>query len=145
MPHANLFCNNSECTIVEHLHGPMRHASRDPSRDAWVALQQVSVQTAELPPKPTPAHSVYFIQAGSNGPIKIGYSSNVAKRIETLQTGNAISLRLLASFSHPQAPNIERTLHEMFGDLRMEGEWFRYDARIVNLIDMWRLFSILAS
>jgi len=30
---------------------------------------------------------LYFIQAGENGPIKIGVTDNIEKRLVTLQTG----------------------------------------------------------
>lgn len=78
---------------------------------------------------------VYFVQAGdARGPIKIGYSRNVEKRIESLQTGNHLPIRLLAKIDHPNAPDIERGLHAEFADIRLEGEWFRADERITSVI-----------
>lgn len=84
-------------------------------------------------------HYVYFVQAGDeHGPIKIGNSADVEKRIQSLQTGNHLSLRTLSKFdliAPHLAADFERSLHVAFGDLRMEGEWFKHDARILNLIE----------
>jgi hypothetical protein len=44
---------------------------------------------------------IYFIQAGMNGPIKIGFSDNVPNRLAALQTSNYEKLHLLASLQAP--------------------------------------------
>lgn len=86
--------------------------------------------------------NVYFVQAGDErGPIKIGISGDVAKRVSSIQTGNPQPCRLLASFEHKNAVDVERRLHDTFSDLRMEGEWFTYDERISDVIDAWRFIE----
>lgn len=83
--------------------------------------------------------SVYFAQAGdARGAIKIGISGDVKKRLESLQTGNHLPIRLLASFEHAHAARIESELHALFADCRLEGEWFRCDDRIFEAIQAWR-------
>jgi hypothetical protein len=66
---------------------------------------------------------VYFIQAGEDGPIKIGWSSDVEKRIAQLQTANAHKLILLGTI--PGSLQDESAIHAMFDHLRLEAEWFR--------------------
>lgn len=79
--------------------------------------------------------SVYFVQAGdSNGPIKIGYSSDVAKRVASLRTGNHLPITLLVEFKHANAPALEKRLHEMFAADRLEGEWFNPSPDLVRFI-----------
>ena len=74
---------------------------------------------------------VYFIQRESGGPIKIGYTkSNAKSRMRSLQTAHAEKLVLLATSDR----HAEKDLHERFADLRLHGEWFRADVRLLAWI-----------
>lgn len=66
---------------------------------------------------------VYFIQAGPGGPIKIGWSQEVDRRIAELQTANARKLILLGTV--PGTLETEASLHVQFSHLRLEAEWFQ--------------------
>jgi hypothetical protein len=68
---------------------------------------------------------VYFVQAGEDGPIKIGWSQHLDHRKASLQTANAHKLRVLGTV--PGTRRREAALHAQFAHLRMEGgeEWFR--------------------
>lgn len=82
---------------------------------------------------------VYFIRAGNNGPIKIGVADNVEKRVETLQTGNAVELIVIAVIkcsSRSAAFNKEAAFHKMFASKRIRGEWFRGGIRINQLSEL---------
>lgn len=73
---------------------------------------------------------VYGIQAGDNGPIKIGESADVLKRIRSLRTGHHEALRIV--YFDWQADRvtrkaIERRLHQQFRGRRLRGEWFSAD------------------
>ena len=46
---------------------------------------------------------VYFIQAGEDGPIKIGYAANVQRRIAALRTACPTELRELGYIDGDQA------------------------------------------
>lgn len=89
-------------------------------------------------PRPTPApqyeqvFSVYFIQAGDGGPIKIGCSCNVAMRLSVLQIGNAEPLRTLCTM--PGAFAEEHRLHARFKADNIGGEWFRPSADLMAFI-----------
>lgn len=81
---------------------------------------------------------VYFVQAGDEfGPVKIGITNNIKKRLEMLQTGSPVKLRCLSLIdfeSEPRAREAESSLHEMFDDLRLEGEWFEWHDDFVDLL-----------
>ncbi len=66
--------------------------------------------------------SIYFIQAVTGGPIKIGYSAYVVGRVRELQTGSATRLTVLCLETGTRAS--ERALHNAFAADAMEGEWF---------------------
>jgi len=65
---------------------------------------------------------IYFIQMGEIGPIKIGFTKDVKKRLFFLQTATPYSLRLLCVF--PGNEEMEREIHTCLGDIRLRGEWF---------------------
>ncbi|MGD9613766.1 MAG: GIY-YIG nuclease family protein [Alphaproteobacteria bacterium] len=65
---------------------------------------------------------VYFIQAGEDGPIKIGFASDVRKRLRNLRTAAPIPLIPLGYIEGDK--KTERRLHAQFQDLRRFGEWF---------------------
>jgi hypothetical protein len=71
----------------------------------------------------TPRRSLYFIQEGDRGPIKIGIAHEVDVRLSGLQTGNPRPLRLLLSCPVPEGT--EARLHERLARHCIRGEWFR--------------------
>ena len=55
--------------------------------------------------------TVYFIQSGEGGPVKIGHTNgDVKRRLEALQTGNPAPLKLLLSIDGGR--DIERIFHK---------------------------------
>lgn len=75
---------------------------------------------------------VYFVSAGVGGPIKIGWSQDVGRRIHELQTANAHKLVLLATLKGTLAD--EARVHSVFRHLRMEAEWFENTPEILQFI-----------
>ena len=71
---------------------------------------------------------VYFVQSGGDGPIKIGWTQDLDRRIGELQTANAHPLRLIGYL--PGSMRDEGAMHARFGHLRMEAEWFRNSPEI---------------
>lgn len=66
---------------------------------------------------------VYFIQSGrKNGPIKIGYTNQIDKRLGYMQSGNPYELVLLGSV--PGDRDLETSFHRWFEPWRIRGEWF---------------------
>jgi hypothetical protein len=78
--------------------------------------------------------SVYFIQSGPNGPIKIGFTNDSAKsRLRVMQTGNPMRLRLLLQIEGDE--RLEAGLHQHFSDSRVRGEWFHPVSSLLELIE----------
>lgn len=65
---------------------------------------------------------IYFLQSGSDGPVKIGLSSRPGRRAPELQTGNP--RELLLRHVVPGDRSVEKQLHNRFEPARIRGEWF---------------------
>lgn len=71
-----------------------------------------------------PVHQVYFICSPSQpgSPIKIGFTTDLKKRLKSLQTGSPNKLEVLAVVA--ACVTQERAYHERFAAHRLNGEWF---------------------
>lgn len=65
-------------------------------------------------------HKTYFIQRGDDGPIKIGRTTDVTKRLAALSTACAEPLHVLGVMDG----NHETRLHRKFAAHRIRAEWF---------------------
>lgn len=99
--------------------------------ESQVTRSEAFIKRAGVKPQATGA--VYFIQAGENGPIKIGYSNEPWGRLATLQTAHYEKLRLLGVTTGDV--DSERALHKRFAPFRLEGEWFSFAQDIVDAIE----------
>jgi hypothetical protein len=75
---------------------------------------------------------VYFFQAETGGPIKIGLSGNPNNRLASVQTGHPTKLRMLSVVEG--GSKTERELHSRFAHLRLEGEWFAPAEELIEFI-----------
>lgn len=66
---------------------------------------------------------VYFIRAGQRGPIKIGFTRNIERRIRQLQSGSPQPLRVLGTLPGDRAT--ESMLQALHREQRIRGDWFR--------------------
>lgn len=66
---------------------------------------------------------VYFIQAVDGGPIKIGYGADVTARLNGLQTGSPVTLRIIGICEGDR--ELEQKLHKELAAHHVRGEWFR--------------------
>lgn len=73
---------------------------------------------------------VYFIQAGPEGPIKIGISEDPHQRLKTMQPSNPEPLALIGAY--PMRPPDEPVLHHRFKQHRIRGEWFTPAQEIID-------------
>lgn len=96
------------------------------SRDAFRLWREA------FPPSATPV-SLYAIQAGEDGPVKIGIASKPWERIATLQTASPVRLRGLAAWRGSM--DEERAIHKLFAEDRLEGEWFKPSADLIALVE----------
>jgi hypothetical protein len=88
---------------------------------SYEPLEEV-VDYAGASPVQLRGDGVYFAQAASGGPIKIGWSSDARRRRSELQTAQPERLVYLAFI--PGSVEDERGYHNRFSGARLEGEWF---------------------
>lgn len=80
---------------------------------------------------------VYFIRVGTDGPIKIGYAYNIAKRLSTLQHGNPEELVCVGDIhckNKKAAIAQEQSLHQQLQEFRLRGEWFTAAQEVLDVI-----------
>jgi hypothetical protein len=69
---------------------------------------------------------VYVIK--SQGWTKIGYASDVARRLHDHRISNPRGFEIITVFLTDQPAELERTLHARFAARRKRGEWFALSA-----------------
>lgn len=65
---------------------------------------------------------LYIIVSKITGSIKIGRSSNVLQRLDSLQTANPYPLKIILIAENQG--NIEKDLHKKLKKFKTNGEWF---------------------
>lgn len=95
-----------------------------------------------VPPKP-PKSYVYGISSEALPfVVKIGYATDVERRMNTLQTGSPSTLRLI--WRVEGASQIEKLMHNRMNEVRLQGEWFNFQTltdsvdQIPNLLNQAR-------
>ncbi len=84
------------------------------------------------------AHFVYFILNQDSNAIKIGKAKDLVKRMKSLQTSSPVKLKLIESVQvegGEEAQQLEQSLHQQFREIRLAGEWFKAEARLLEYID----------
>jgi len=76
---------------------------------------------------------IYFIQMDCIGPIKIGFTKDIKKRMVHLQQANPYKLNLLVLF--PGNEEMEKAIHEGFREANLKGEWFLPHPEILKEIE----------
>lgn len=75
---------------------------------------------------------IYFVQHGDGGPIKVGTTTNLKRRIEALQNASPENLKLLATIDG--GPNEEKILHSIMREERLRGEWFNPSSLVLSIV-----------
>jgi hypothetical protein len=75
---------------------------------------------------------VYLLQCESY--LKIGKTTVLSLRIETLRCANPYDIKLVHSFETLARHGVEAALHEMFDQFRHRNEWYRLPAGAVTFI-----------
>lgn len=75
-------------------------------------------------------HRVYFIRAGENGPVKIGFSTDIAQRVRDLQTASPHELKVEAVVIGTQA--VEAWFHRLLRKWHIRGEWFALSDDLIS-------------
>ncbi len=87
--------------------------------------------------------TVYFIQSGDCGPVKIGFTEScINKRLSQLQVSALDKLHLIAAIDGDVLR--EKELHEKFKPHRIRGEWFHYHNDIALFVEPYRVAKGLA-
>ena len=81
-------------------------------------------------------HVVYFMQAQTGGPIKIGWSADVRRRMESFQPGCPIPLKIILCVRGSIYD--EQIIHKKFSRFRLHGEWFEPAAELLQFLDVLR-------
>lgn len=76
---------------------------------------------------------IYFIQGDDGGPIKIGFTCQLAARVTDLQCGYPFGRLRFVGLVLGVAQD-ERGVHGLFAHLRLRGEWFRPGADLLEHI-----------
>lgn len=84
---------------------------------------------------------IYFAQAGRAGPIKIGSTRDLAKRMAAFAVDNHEVVALLCSVEGDQP--LEKRIHRLLRPHRVKGEWFRPSSEIVELVAIARSGDLL--
>jgi Meiotically Up-regulated Gene 113 (MUG113) protein len=93
-----------ERRLKEH---PARHAEDRAERSQ--ALEEASL--------------VYYARLGNR--VKIGYSTNMANRLADIRPEELLA-------TEPGGPLLEKRRHGQFADLRVVGEWFKFEGALVD-------------
>jgi hypothetical protein len=82
---------------------------------------------------------LYVIQKVPEEIYKIGFSKSPETRLKNLQTGNEANLRFVALIRSKTAPHLEKKLHKMLWQHRINpnGEWFRLDKERLDFVKEW--------
>ena len=96
--------------------------------EAWIATRFKGRRTIAF----SRDRCVYFARA-EDARIKIGWSSDVVRRLHELRKDLGQAVQLVACF--PGTKRDELRLHDRFASLRDEGEWFADDGTIVAFLE----------
>ena len=89
----------------------------------------VEIKTA----KRSDINFIYVIGNKEHNICKIGFTNNVFKRIRSIQTGCPFPLEIFCVIHGSM--ETEKKLHEKYKDLRLNGEWFKYQNPLKNSIE----------
>jgi hypothetical protein len=104
-----------------------------PDRAYWCMSCQSQHEALRTQSTATEAKSyVYAIRRGTDGPIKIGVTTNLASRLATLQTATPEPLNVVALI--PGGTEVERMIHLYLREHRIRGEWFAPSEHVLRVV-----------
>lgn len=75
---------------------------------------------------------IYVIGAQGSSTVKIGRTTDLAKRFATIRCMSPIPLKIL--WTHPGGKELETRLHRHFAKRRLHGEWFEFEGDPVEAV-----------
>jgi len=76
--------------------------------------------------------AVYFLRVDGKGPVKIGFTTDIDHRLGSLATGHSGKIELIALIEGSRSD--EKALHRRFKDLRVRGEWFKFQGDLKKYV-----------
>jgi len=119
-----------------------RHTVPGPGKREALKQQIEMLASIRSYPVPTkPRHStiqivpeyIYFLQSKTGGPIKIGRSCQLRRRLSTLQISSSEELVLILTLKTTVGLT-EKDVHKMFKNDHIRGEWFEASEDLVRWI-----------
>lgn len=80
---------------------------------------------------------IYVVRSGVSNLYKIGRTTNLKKRLQTLQTSCAVSLNVVKTLFCSDAIALEKAAHSKFAHYRKTGEWFALNNEQLNQLLTW--------
>lgn len=77
---------------------------------------------------------IYFAQCSGTDRVKIGYSGDITRRLQSLSTSAPFPVVLLGYIAGEQS--LERELHAAFAKHRKNGEWFELSREIRQFVSV---------
>jgi hypothetical protein len=133
----------SICNFISILNKTLEYVNNNPKdvelHNQWVKDQmRVALDSSETQSvnevkveKPIKLTKIYIMKDNHTGHYKIGRSDSPTKREATLLSQKS-SIELI--FHSEATPKIERSLHNLFEEKRVRGEWFELDNWDLELI-----------
>lgn len=78
-------------------------------------------------------YDIYFLLAEKTNRCKIGITRCVEQRMKELDRMSPVKLRLMGTVSGDH--KAEKAIHDTFDQLRVKGEWFKYESPLTEFID----------
>jgi len=75
---------------------------------------------------------IYFLRAGQDGPIKIGFTAVLERRLAQLRAGSSIALCILGIYRGTKSG--EAAIHRWFNDEWLHNEWFAPTQRLLDFL-----------
>lgn len=86
---------------------------------------------------------VYFFRLGEDGPIKIGYTKRIRRRLSVVQVDNPCVVRLISVIEGGRKE--EFALHKKFESYRLYGEWFSPEKELIDFIYSFPVLDLVAA
>lgn len=91
----------------------------------------------------SPGPRIYFIRpVGQDGPIKVGYSNHIERRLAEIGKWSPVPLEIVATLEVPDSGSLyaaparlERRFHLRYSEYRLHHEWFAVHPLILADID----------
>jgi hypothetical protein len=109
----------------------LRKSTMNLFNDTWY----IDVTRKLMESQDVPKGYVYFIGLGKSNVVKIGYSYNLIKRLESFKTVFRNQLYLYGYIYTEDFRDKENELHKKFFEFRTSGEWFKLNrSQIINCL-----------